>query len=406
MSAARTISSLGLLGTLLLAGCGEGSLPSEPLDPGDVSATDAGNTVFDDEVVHTITIDMSAGDWAEIEETADAYENVNAHFDYYPASMTFDGDALDGEVGVRLKGHISIPLTHGHSYPLKVDFNRYVEDQTLDGLTKLNLNTNFDGPPLPIARDFISYDAWREFGIAASRTAFVTVNVNGEDLGVYALLEQVDGGFIKRSFDAPHGQLYKPEQISGNLEYRGPDIEDYEDINHKWPDEPDHSSLLHALAILHEGSLDELEEVFDLEGVLTYLAGNVALASWDSYASTGHNYYLYELEPGRFTLLPWDMNGSLDGGPDSLCTPHGALLSGRLLSDPDNEARYFELVEEFLATAGSDAALLERMEDGRALVGSSLPSEHWQILQEQIEHRSDQVEEQLEDTATCLGDAI
>ena len=409
MSLAKTLSVPGLVATLLLAGCLAEPLTSEPLasepvDRSNIPAMDAGNRVFDESVVHSITIDLAADDWADIEAAADAYENVNAQFPYHEATLSFDGEELAGTVGVRLKGHISIPLSHGHSYPLKIDFDRYQEDQELDGLSKLNLNTNFDGPALPIARDFISYDAWRAFDVAASRTAFTTVRVNGEELGTYVMVEQVDGGFIKRNFEGPHGQLYKPEQITGDLHYRGPDIEDYEDINHKWPDEPDHAPLLHALEVLDDGPLHEVEEVFDVEGVLTYLAGNVALASWDSYAVTGHNYYLYELEPGRFTLLPWDMNGSLEGGGDSLCVPHGALLSGRLLSDPDNEDRYFEIVEEFLNTAASDAELLQRMERARDRVGDHFPHEHWQILEEQIRQRSDLLEEQIEGTPTCLVD--
>ena len=402
MSPAKTSCWLGLVGVVLLAGCGEGSLDTGLAGPDDVSNRDAGDRVFDESVVHTINLELSADDWAAIEETADAYENVNAEFPYYEATLSFDGEELDGRVGVRLKGHISIPLSHGHSYPLKIDLDRYVEGQELDGLTKLNLNTNFDGPPLPIVREFVSYDAWREFDVAASRTAFTTLRVNGEELGTYVMLEQVDGGFIQRSFDGPYGQLYKPEQITGNLEYRGPDIEAYEDINHKWPDEPDHTSLLNALRILQDGTLQEVEEVFDAVGVLTYLAGNVALASWDSYAVTGHNYYLYEVEPGRFTLLPWDMNGSLEGGGDSLCVPYGALLSGRLLSDPDNEELYFEILREFMDTAASDAELLERMARAQDLVGDDLPGEHWQILEEQIRHRSDLIEEEIANTPTCL----
>ncbi len=397
--------ALTLAVTLFLAGCLSSPLDPPGDDPQEVDHDeDAGDRVFDESVVHRITIDMADEDWAAIEEAAETYENVNADFPYYRATVSFDGEELPSEVGVRIKGHISIPLSHGHSYPLKLDLNRYDEEQELDGLGKLNLNTNFDGPALPIVRDFISYDAWREFGVAASRTAFTTVRVNGEELGTYVMVEQVDGRFIKRNLDAPHGQLYKPEQITGNLDYKGPDIEDYEDINHKWPDEPDHEPLLHALEILDHGTQEELEEVFDVRGVLTYLAGNVALSSWDSYAITGHNYYLYEVEPGRFTLLPWDMNGSLEPWGESLCVPHGALLSGRLLSNPDNEDLYFELVDEFMDSVASDDALLARMEQGRDLVGDDFPHEHWQALEDQIHHRSDLLEEQIEHTGSCHMD--
>ena len=397
--------SLGLF-LLVVAGCdGQTGKTGEGPGADDVANKDAGKKVFDDSTVHTIEIEMSSSDWKAIEEAADAYENVNAEFPYFAGTMSFDGVELAADVGVRLKGHISIPLTEGHSYPLKVDFNRYEDNQTLDGLKKLNLNTNFNGPPLPIMRDFISYNAWREFDVEASRTAFTKVTVNGEELGTYVMVEQVDGGFIKRNFDSPYGQLYKPEQQSGHLGYQGDRIEDYPEINHKWPDEPDHEPLLNAIEVLDHGSQEELAKVFDVEGVLTYLAGNVVLASFDYYAITGHNYYLYEENPGQFTMLPWDMNGSLDpGGATLLCSPYQGLLSSRLLQDADIEALYFDTVDEFLKTAGSDDALFERFDAAYDLVGSEFEEHSWEALEHQIIERSSLLEEELGSSSGCSID--
>ena len=147
--------------------------------------------------------------------------------------------------------------------------------------------------------------------------------------------------------------------------------------------------------------MDEVEEVFDPEGILTYLAGNVALASWDSYAITGHNYYLYEAEPGRFTMLPWDMNGSLEPFDTTICSPWQGLLSAHLLDDPDNEERYFDLVRDILETSASNAALLARLETAQELVGSEFPQELFDALSDHIQQRSDLVEAQLDDPPDC-----
>ena len=361
----------------------------------------AGDKVFDDSKVHTITIEMSDVDWQKIIALADAYENVNAKFPYFEASMTFDGVALESKVGVRLKGHISIPLTNGESYPLKVDLNKFDGKQSLDGLKKLNLNTNFNGPILPIVRDFISYEAWRQFGVAAARTAFTRVIVNGKELGIYVMVEQVDGGFIKRNFNEPYGQLYKPEQQSGMLDYKGPLIENYPEINHKWPDEADHTALLNAIEILNTSSPGKIGEVFDVHGAFTYLAGNVALSSWDSYPITGHNYYLYEAAPGQFTMLPWDMNGSLEPSDVSVCNPWQGLLSSRLLEDPANEALYFELLDQFLNTVASNPSLLARLAKAQELIGYAFPKEEFEELKHQIETRSHLIKEELANTIMC-----
>jgi len=62
-------------------------------------------------------------------------------------------------------------------------------------------------------------------------------------------------------------------------------------------------SILELLAVLRSGDLTRFDAVLDVPGVLSYLAANVALGNYDYYASFGHNYYLYEITPGRFTMV-------------------------------------------------------------------------------------------------------
>jgi len=363
----------------------------------------AGLEVFDESIIHTVELTVAGTDWQAIIDEAEAYENTNPDRPYYHAQLRFDGKTLESDIGIRLKGHISIDLAEGHSFPFKLDFNRYATSQTLDGLSKLNLNCNFNGPSLPIIRDFISYNAWIEFGVAASRTSFAHVRVNQENLGLYVLLEQVDGDFLKRHFSEPYGDLYKPEQITGMLNYRGPKISDYPDVGLKWPDESDHISLLNALEVLDSGQPGEIGQVFDIEGVLTYLAGNVALGSGDYYPTTGHNYYLYEEIPGRFTMLPWDMNGSQEPMNPSLCSPGEGFLSRKLLEDPDNETRYFEILNRFLTTAGSITQLTARLDAARSLVGSELPAEQFEGLLHDINLRVNRLKSEIGSTTSCFG---
>jgi len=362
----------------------------------------AGLEVFDESLVHTVELTLSASDWKAIIDEADAYENTNPDRPYYQAWLNFDGLSLDHPIGLRLKGHISIELSRGNSFPLKLDFNRYAGDQTLDGLKKLNLNNNFNGPPLTIVRDFVGYHAWSEFGVAASRTSFAHVTVNGEELGVYIMVEQVDGGFIKRHYNEPYGDLYKPEQISGTLAYRGPQISDYPDIGHKWPETSDHASLLHALEVLNSEPPGPIADVFDIESVLTYLAGNVALGIFDYYPVTGHNYYLYEDRPGRFCMLPWDMNGCLEPMNPEFCSPVAGILSRKLLEDPDLEARYREILSTFLETAGSAPQLIERINVAQELIGASFPDEEFEMLRQDVITQVDWLLSQIGATPSCM----
>lgn len=394
---------VSLLGLLMALGGGCASDDVTRGDSGDdpPTSTPAGDRVFDESIVHHIALELAPADWQAIIDEAAAYVNDNSEYPYFPARARFDGEELDGDIGVRLKGHISIALSEGHSFPLKLDFNRYDDGLTLDGLKKLNLHNNFNGPALPIVRDYLSYEAWRQYGVAASRTSFAEIEVNDEPLGVYVLVEQVDGDFIQRHFSGPLGDLYKPEQQTGSLEYRGASIANYPDIGHKWPDVSDHASLLSALEVLDSGSIDEIGAVFDVEGVLTYMAGNVALGSGDYYPNTGHNYYLYEVTPGRFTMLPWDMNGSQESSDLSVCSPSVGYLSGKLFEDPGHLAMYFDILAAFLGQTASADWLLARLDAAASLLGSALPAEEVEEIRQAITARTSRLEDELSTTTTC-----
>ena len=152
---------------------------------------------------------------------------------------------------------------------------------------------------------------------------------------------------------------------------------------------------------LDTGSVSEIEEVFDVESVLTYVAGNVALGSWDIYPNTGHNYYLYEATPGRFMMLPWDMNGSLEAEGAEVCCIMNGLLTSKLMESPKNQARYFELLGEFLATAGSVEKVHTRVDAAESLLGSAISSEEIDLLRHDTARRVERLEEELNSPPSC-----
>jgi hypothetical protein len=51
-----------------------------------------------------------------------------------------------------------------------------------------------------------------------------------------------------------------------------------------------------------------IEEVFDVESFLPWLAVTAATVHFDSYMTNNHNYYLYHHEDGRFRFITWDHN--------------------------------------------------------------------------------------------------
>ena len=81
----------------------------------------------------------------------------------------------------------------------------------------------------------------------------------------------------------------------------------------------DKKNLIAAIKGLNEGT--NLDEFIDIEAVLRYFVVHNFVDNYDSYTGNMlHNYYLYQDNTGRLSMLPWDYNlafgafGGMGGG--------------------------------------------------------------------------------------------
>jgi len=98
-----------------------------------------------------------------------------------------------------------------------------------------------------------------------------------------------------------------------------------------------------------------LEEVFNTDVFLKYLAVNTVIQNWDTYGRMTQNYYLYNNpDNGKLTWIPWDNNEALQEGKmgGSLELDFSDLQSGRwpliehLYEDEVYRVKYDEYVLE------------------------------------------------------------
>lgn len=119
----------------LTGACGGGTVAPTGDDDDVDSGTDPcahGESPFDPTYVHAIGLEFGGADWAEIIEIGtEACEYCDDPRPYFPAAMTIDGVDLNGDVGVRLKGHSSLMFAdwENHIFPFKVDFNEFTDGQ-------------------------------------------------------------------------------------------------------------------------------------------------------------------------------------------------------------------------------------------------------------------------------------
>lgn len=184
--------------TLLLAAMLLSALPAAAQPPRTLLGPATADALFDDSVLHDITLNVSTQDWQTLK---DRYlENT-----YYPADFRW-GSNIVRNVGIKSRGSGS---RSGTKPGLKVDFARYTSDQTFLGLKSLVLRNNTQDPSG--LRERLSMLIFRRMGLPASREAHARLFINGEYSGLYTIVEPLDKAFLKRTWGDDSGWLYSYE---------------------------------------------------------------------------------------------------------------------------------------------------------------------------------------------------
>jgi hypothetical protein len=259
--------------------------------------------------------------WAELQANAIEEEYVEAEACYRGSSL--------GLVGLRFKGGygtLEMCVEEQQELPcaklsMKVRFDEYVDGQRFFRQKRLNFHSMVRDPTKLHER--LAYDLFRDMGVAAPRSAWATLHVNGEPLGLFSMVEDADGRFTKNQFpEDPDGNLYEAAwPVSTDPAYYAEKIETNEE-------EATHERFIAFAEDLAstEGAerLAALSTWMDVEELQRYLAVDDAVLNWDGIttfyvdedgSAANHNYFVYE-EPssGTFRIIPWDLDNTLSLG--------------------------------------------------------------------------------------------
>jgi spore coat protein CotH len=293
------------------------------------------DVVFEEGTVKRIDITISEENWQAMQNdlsiNLSASRSADVDFTpiWVPTIISFEGKDWY-KVGIRYKGNSTLRNAYSSNtdkYPFKLDFDEFEDDfpvlknQRFYGFKQLNLNNNnSDGS---FMREKLAADLFREFGVPAARTAFYAVYLNrgsGETfIGLYTLIEEVDDSVMKSQFNDDSGNLYKPD---GDAATFAPGTVDESEFDLKTNEEvADFTDVQQLYDVLnHENRTsnteqwqDDLEQIFNIDGFLKYLAVNNVIQNWDTYGVMTHNYFLYN-NSGLLTWIPWDNNESFQEG--------------------------------------------------------------------------------------------
>ena len=246
---------------------------------------------------------------------------------YVPCTVAFDGNTWQS-VGIRFKGNSTLSRTASSGslkYPIHLDFDEFeykdpeTEDQRFYGFDDLSLGNGVHDTSL--LRYYIAADVFRSFGVPAPEVAFYQLYLDTGDgstfFGLYSVVETPDDPLLETFFGDSSGNLYKPQGTGAT--WATFDENSFEKKSNR--DEADWSDIEAAFEALHADCDDAttwragLEDVFDVDGFLRWLAVNQLIGNWDAYGQMAQNYYLYtSSSDGLIHWIAWDLNESFPSG--------------------------------------------------------------------------------------------
>lgn len=326
--------------------------------------------ILDDTRVIGISISLPAADWEALRnESRDAGKvfrgDTTSPFTWRRADIVIDGVPI-GSVGIRKKGLFG--SLDSATPSLLVDFNRFVDQDPVDGLGRLTLNNNKQDRSL--VSQSIAYRVFRAAGLAAPRVGFAAVTVNDEPLGIYSNVESIRKPFLRRSFGDGSGML-----VEGTINDIVPESLDRLEV--QGANQPRDRARLEELATLLASpdplDLDKLGGLVDLDDFFTFWAVEALLNVWDGYTANQNNYFAYASPTdGLFRFIPWGADATLGqspgfGGPFAgRRTPPPvaaqAALPNRLYFTPGMADRYRHRLEALLAAVWREEELLAEVD--------------------------------------------
>jgi hypothetical protein len=305
---------------------------------------------------------MRAGDWSSL--STDSTFSV-----YYPAQLQCGDDApLGFDVGVRRKrsGSSAKP-------GLKIDFNRFTAGGSYFSLKKLSLENGVSsGSDSAEPKDAIAeYLAWRlmiRAGTIASRAVFARVFVNGELIGVYVNVEQVDKRFLRSRGADDDGWLFKLSGSDGDgYKTNETTPNPYDDRLCFWGKNPCAMPPAAELATY-------VPEHLDVDQMLRFGGVNAVIANSDGPLVKDNNFYFYDDPAGAPRwYLPWDLDTTMRGAPSVFAPSSNALYTDVLFTHWEDE--YDAMLTALLADALTEAGIHGELDRVVSVAGAALDAD-------------------------------
>jgi len=249
----------------------------------------------------------------------------------------------------------------------------FADERRMDGHARLHLNAAYRDPSL--LRSRLAMELFTSLGVPAPRAWHCWLAVNGQPLGLYLALESIDAAWLRRQ-GHPEGAIYYAVGTQGDFQRihtatgkaKRYLAAGYEKCYPCDDDFADLVELVRAVALTSDAAfVERIDALLDVETFLRWLIGVEFVSHTDGLIQ---NYALYRPAGGRWSISPWDCDGTFGRIPDGrilkpdempVGTGDDNNLAARLLRTERWRGRYRELWAEMLRTVLTREAIVPRL---------------------------------------------
>lgn len=278
-----------------------------------ISTFCVGQSLFDINQIHTVNIDFYDADWDhQLDSLASLNTGTGSGTQRILANVTINGTQLDS-CGVRYKGNSSMDTTSNKN-PYNIDLNYVILGQEYQGKDKIKLANCYTDPSM--VREALTYEIANQY-MDCPRASFVKLSINNNYIGIYTNTESIDNEFLNDHYGSSNNAFFKCDPVSfdifgdnSNLAYH-PDTMAYDTLYDK--------KSIYGLTELQDFTYElefnpaTIDQYLDVDRALWFLALSSALVHNDGYTAFAHNFYVYKMDNGHWSIILWDVNMSFAG---------------------------------------------------------------------------------------------
>eukprot|EP00833_Pecoramyces_ruminatium_P008314 jgi/Orpsp1_1/1182346/evm.model.c7180000080922.1 len=257
-----------------------------------------------DDQIGTIKITLEDDAWASMKKktevepwtalfAAEDFETNNATMEFSIKGTDYQVTLNPGEFTFELGGK-------GSRNFVKPGYNIKIEKRTLYEVKTLRIRSTARDATL--IREKLSSDLLYKMGIPTTSANYVTMEVNGEDLGLFVLTNKIKKDFISRYFDDKNTEnLYEcildHNRFEDNTMYDNCQNTKEELVGNK------EDLKIFVDTINKAQSVEDIAKVLDVDHFLKSIAFELLTLSWDQFLGYNHNFYWYKNSDGKWMII-------------------------------------------------------------------------------------------------------